>query len=265
MRAWTVTVAATAALLAACTGGDGAGGGTSVPPSSAVSTLPAAPSPSAPEPASTTPSVAVPAADPPGSLTLRIDGFTLPAEAAIRVVVRASSPHLTVRRTGAGGALSVCPVADVSGSADPSGCVDLGAGRDVDLGGGRGVEIEARGGVATVEDVALTYLPVDRSMTIVTPARPASTCSATPCEATFAVTPARPGPFSLAAQPGGGRPRLTLRSEVAGAPPRVLATVAGGGALSITATLEPAAEAVLLYREQMEGPVAALPMEISWP
>ena len=80
------------------------------------------------------------------------------------------------------------------------------------------------------------------------------------------MTPARAGSFALSGRPGGGRPRVTLRSE--GPTPggsRVLATAEAGGALSITATLEPSAEAVLEYREQLDGAVAPLVLDISWP
>lgn len=264
MRAWPGAVTATAVLLAACTGGDGGGGQAGAPASATTSTTATATSPVTVG-ATTTTAAAAPAGDPPGSVTLRISAFTVPAGAGFRVVVRASPLRLTVRRKGAGGPLSACPVAGATGPAQASGCAGLEAGRDVGMGGAQGVELTAPGGPTRVDEVTVTYLPADRSTTVVIPARPPSSCAATACEATFSLAPAQPGPFALDGRPSGGRPSLTLRSEAAGGSSRVLATAEGGGALSITATLEPAAQAVLLYREQLDGAVGPLTMDISWP
>ena len=262
MRARTGALAAATALLVSCTGGDGAGNEATRRATSTTS----GPTSTTPATSSTTTAPAPPGTDPPGSVTLRATGFTLPAGAGLRVVVSASSPRLTVRRRGPGGALSVCPVADAATAANPADCADLGAGRDLDVGPSRGVEIRATGTGATVDEIAVTYLPQDRSTTIVTPARPAGSCAATGCRTTFSLSPAQAGSFALDGRPGGGRPRLTLRAEQpAGGGSRVLAMAEGGGALSITATLEPSAEAVLEYYEQLDGAVAALAMDISWP
>lgn len=249
-------------LLVSCTGGDGTGGEARRPASSTTSGPPSTPATTTP----TTTAPADPQAGPPGSVTLRAAGFTLPAGAGVRVVVSASSPRLTVRRRGPGGALSACPVPDATTAANPAACVDLVAGSDVDLSPARGAEIRAAGAGARVEEVSLTYLAQDRSTTLVTPARPAGSCAATACLATFSLSPPRAGSFALVGRASGGRPRLTLRAE---RPPnggsRVLATAEGGGALSITATLEPSVEAVLEYHEQVDGAVGAVVMEILWP
>ena len=265
MRARAGAGAAAVALLVSCTGGDGAGEGAARPAASTTSPASATTS-TGPAGASTTTVAAVPGADPPGSVTLRATRFVLPAGAGLRVVVSASSPRLTVRRRGSAGALSVCPVPDATSTVSPAGCVDLGAGRDVDLGSGRGVEIRAGGAGATVDEVTVTYLPRDRSTTVVMPSRPAGSCAATACQATFSLSPSRGGSFALAGRAGGGRARLTLRAEgPAGGGSRVLATAEGGAGLSITATVEPSIEAVLEYNEQVDGAVAPLVMEISWP
>jgi len=203
---------------------------------------------------------------PAGSITFRARGFTLPAGGGLRVILRPASSRVTVLRSGVGGALSVCPVSDATAPVVPAGCADLGTERAVELGSGTGVEIRSAGVSTSVDEVAVTYLPVDRSMTLVTPARPAGSCAATACEAAFSLGPARAGSFALDARGAGGRPRFVLQavSSVGGAS-RTLATVEGGGALSIRATLEASAEAVVLSREQLDGPIGALTMEISWP
>ena len=81
-------------------------------------------------------------------------------------------------------------------------------------------------------------------------------------EAVVVVRPSPPPPAEHAAS--------TVMTTAA-APPRatpanrMLATVEGGGALSIRATLEPGAEASLLHHEQGPGAVAPVTAEISWP
>jgi hypothetical protein len=129
-----------------------------------------------------------------------------------------------------------------------------------------GVELRATGGDASVEEVTVTYVPGDRSTTVVTPARPAGACAARACQATFSLTPARAGSFSLDGRAGGGRPRLVLEARPVGAGSnRMLATVEGGGSLSIRGTLEAGMEASLLHHEQTPDPVAPVTAEISWP
>lgn len=252
---------AAVALLVSCTGGEGTGERADRPVASSTSTDPL-PSAGA---SSTTTSAPSSTTDPPGSVTLRVSGFTLPAETALRIGVRASAPRMTVRRRGVGVALSACPITDAGSPANLPACAALEASGTVELAAPRGVEIRATGAGATVEEVAVSYLPIDRSTTVVIPARPAGSC-AVACEATFTLSPTQAGSFALQGRAGGGRPRLTLQAR-GGSPPgsRVLATVEGGAALSISAVLEPSAEAVLLYREQVEGAVGALTMEISWP
>jgi hypothetical protein len=256
-----------AAFGGACTEGDGTGGG----PPATSSTAPS--NTSTTGPATTVPAVSstTPAADPAvNPVTLRVTGFTLPDLRAggtgLRVVVRASSGSLRVRRRGAGGAVAVCPVAGATAPVAPGDCADLGAGATVDVGFTGGVELRATGAGAAVEEVGVTYAPVDRSTTVVTPARPAGACAAQPCQATFSLSPARPGPFVLDGRAGGGRPRLVLVSTpLGGGPTRTLATVEGGGSLSIRGTLEGGAEATLLHHEQGEGAVAPVTAELSWP
>lgn len=260
MRAWVGAVTAAAVLLVSCRGG-GRAADRSEP---VTSTAPPTSAPAGPS--TTSPSPAPAPSDPPGSVTLRLSRFSLPPGGGMRVLVRAATPRLTVRRKGGGGSVSVCATADAGSPVDTSRCADLGAERVVEVGSGKGVEIRAADRGVSVEEVAVSYVAVDRSMTLVTPARPAGSCSVTACEAAFSLSPARAGPFSLDGRAGGGQPRLVL--EAVGAPgggSRVLATAQGGGFLSLRATLEPSAEAVVLYREQGEGPVGALTMEILWP
>ena len=251
-----------AAVLAGCTDGRGTGGGevttTSSPASSTTSTAPATTTSTAPTTTSPT--------DPAGSVTLRVTTFTLPDTRAggtgLRLVVRAASPSLRVRRRGGGRAVSVCPVASVAGPVANAECVDLGPGATVDVRATGGVELRATGGDAALDEVGLTYVPVDRSTTVVTPSRPAGACAAQPCQTTFSLVPGRPGSFTLDGRAGGGRPRLVLVASPSGRP---LATVEGGGLLSIRATLEPGAEATLLHHERGPDEVAPVTAEISWP
>ena len=255
------------AVLGACTEGDGTGGErapvtSSTGPSNTSTTVPAT--------TPTTVTTTAPAADPEGSVTLRIASFTLPDLRAggtgLRVLVRAASTSLRVGRRGAGGTVSVCPVAGATAPVAAGDCVDLAAGATVDVRATGGVELRAAAANAAVEEIGVTYVPVDRSTTIVTPARPAGACAAQPCQATFSLTPPRPGSFTLDGRAGGGRPRLVLVSTpLGGGPGRTLATVEGGGSLSIRATLEAGAEATLLHHEQGDGAVAPVTAEISWP
>ena len=268
MRAGAVAAAVTVVVLGACTGG-GTGGG----PPATTSTVPSDTSSSTSSTTVTAVPTTVPAADPAGSVTLRIEDLTVPDVRAggggLRVLVRASSASLRVRRQGAGGAVAVCPVSGPTAPVAAGDCADLGAGATVDVPFTVGLELRASGAVAEVDEVGITYVPVDRSTTIITPARPAGACPpARPCETAYSMVPARPGPFLLDGRAGGGRPRLVLVSTPAGAgrgPSRVLETVEGGGSLSIRATLEPGSEATLFHHEQGDGPVAPVTAEISWP
>ena len=264
-----VAAVVASAVLAACTGGDGTGGGASTTSSAAPSNT----SSSTPPSTATTVPATVPASDPPGSVTLRISRLTLPdlrsGGTGLRVLVRASSASLRVRRRGGGGAVSACPVRGVTAPVGGGDCVEVGAGATVDVdvaGEPRGVELRAVGAGATVDEMEVTYVPVDRSMTLVTPARPAGACAAQPCQATYSLGPPRPGPFTLDGRAAGGRPRLVLVSTpVGGGASRTLATVEGGGSLSIRATLEAGAEATLLHHEETQAAVAAVTAEIFWP
>lgn len=265
MRAPAAAAAAAFTLLAACAGGDAPGTGR--PVAGPTSTIP--PTRSAPSPTSmSAPTTTVPTAsnaDPPGSVTFRARQFFLPANGGVRVLVAAASSQVTVRRTGVGGALSVCSIADAITPAGPGACSELGAERVVDLGRQSGVEIRAGDAGARIEEVTLSYFPSTRSTTVVLPARGFGSCTAA-CEATFSLGPPRAGPFTLVSRGSGSRPRLVARADGGSAgPSRVLATVEGGGPLSINAVLESAVEAVVLYREQLDGVVGALAMEISWP
>ena len=248
------------AVLAACSSGGSGGRGTtttsSTTPSTTTSTAVVTTSSTVPATSSTTESA--------GAVTLRVTSFTLPDPRAggtsLRVVVKATSPSLRVTRRGGAGLVVACPVTPVAPS--PVGeCVELPGGATVEL-HGVGVELAASRGEASADEVAVTYAAVDRSMTVVTPARPAGACEARPCNMTFTLTPGRPGPFTLDGRPGGGRPRLVLTATPSN---RTLATVEGGGLLSIRATLEAGAEASLLHHEQGPGPVAPVTAEIFWP
>jgi hypothetical protein len=252
-------------LLGACTGG-GAGSGRAG--RAAASTTQAASS--VPTTVVTTSSSTVPAtADPPGSVTLHAGGLTLPDTSAgggaLRVLVRPASPGLRVLRTGAGGAVTACPVTSVAGPATAAACRDLAPGVAMDV-AAWGVELRATGADAAVDEVTVTYVPADDSVTLVTPARPAGACSARPCEATFSRSPSRAGTFSLDGRAGAGRPRLTLSSNSApGGSISTLATVEGGGNISITATLDGVAPATLAYRDDSSGAVPGFTAEILWP
>ena len=266
MRGGAVAAAVSAAVLAGCTGGDGTDGG----PPVTTSTVPSNTSSSTSTTTVTTVPTTVPSTDPAGSVTFRITGFSLPDIRAggtgLRVVVRASGTSLRVRRRGAGGAVSVCPVSGATAPVGAADCVDLGAGATVDVRFVGGVELRATASNATVDEVGLTYVPADRSTTIVTPGRPPGACAARACEATYSLTPGRPGSFSLDGRGSGGRPRLVLVSTpLGGGPVRTLATVEGGGSLSIRGTLEAGSEAALLHHEQGEGAVAPVTAEIFWP
>ena len=196
-------------------------------------------------------------------------GFILPDTGAggtgLRVLVRSSSERLTVRRRGTGGAVSVCPVALAIPSPRDGACVDLPPGGGVDLPFLGGIEARATGAAAMVDELVVTYVPASRATTVVTPARPAEVCRARPCETTFSLLPGGAGAFVLDGQAGGGRPRLVLTAVGPGASNRTLATVEGGGALSIRATLETGSEARLVHHEQGPDAVAAVRAEILWP
>ena len=161
--------------------------------------------------------------------------------------------------------MSACPITLSIPSPNAGACADLPAGGTVELPFLGGVELRATGAPATVEEVAVSYVPASRATTVVTPSRPAGACQATACEATFALVPGGAGAFVLTGQAGGGRPRLVLTAVGAGVSNRTLATVEGGGSLSIRATLEAASEARLLHQEQGPGPIAPVTAEILWP
>lgn len=249
-------MAAAVLMLASCTGGGG--------PRPTTSTTAPAPSTTAlPTTVATTSSSTAPG-DPAGSATLHVRGLTLPDRrtggTGLRVLVRAVSPGLTLRRRGGGGRVAACPPAGGD-------CLELRPDSTTEAAFPGGVELRAAGDDATVEEVAVTYVPVDRTTTLVTPARPAGACAGPPCEATYSLTPGRAGAFSLNGTGGGGRPRLVLTavSPNTAVSNRTLATVEGGGHLSIRATVEAGWEASLLHHEQTPDPVAAVTLEISWP
>ena len=203
------------------------------------------------------------------SVTFRVSGFSLPATGAggtgLRMLLRSSSERLNVRRRGGAGAVSVCPIALGLPSPRDGECVDLAAGGGVELPFLGGIEVRATSAAATVEELLVTYVPATRVTTVVTPARPAGACSAAACETTFALVPAAAGAFALDGQASGGRPRLVLSAVGAGVSNRTLATVEGGGSLSIRATLEAGSEARLLHQDQGPGPAAPVTADISWP
>jgi hypothetical protein len=226
-------MAAAMIAMAACTGGDGTGAPTStVAPSSSTAlatTTTAAPTTTA-------------VVDPAGSVTLRVRGLTLPDLRAggtgLRVVVRAASDSLTVRRRGGGGGVSACPLA----SGD---CVEIRPDAAVAVGFAGGVELRATGAEVATDELAVTYLPAARTTTLVTPA----------------------GPITVDGRGGGGRPRLVLTTSPAGTTGsnRTLATVEGGGSLSIRATVEAGWDATMLHHQQEPGVIAPVTAEISWP
>jgi len=260
VRAGTRVVAVALVLTGACTGGDG---GSFPAPGTAPPTTSTGPS---------TSTTAAPTADPTGAVTLRAAGITLPdirsGGSGLRVLVRAASPRLTVRRRGGGGPVTACPVAGPTDPVTLGECVALGPDSLVDIDFVGGVELRAAGAETGVEEVGVTYLPAARTTTLVTPARPAGACAPQPCEATFSFLPGRAGAFVLDGRPAGGRPRLVLTSTAAGGTPgsnRILATAEGGGSLSIRATLEAGSEATLLHHEQGTDAIAPLSAEIVWP
>jgi hypothetical protein len=261
-------VGAALVLLGACTGGDGAGRRPAVTTTS--STTSAVPPVTSTAPATTT--TAAPVVDPAGSVTLRMTAFTLPdlrsGGTGLRVVVRAASPRLTVRRRGGGGAVSACPVPGATAAVVAAECVDLGAAGTIELPATGGVELRATAAEASVDEVSVTYVAATRATTVVTPARPAGACAVRPCEATFALVPARPGSFVLDGRAGGGRPRLVLTAVPAAGGAgsnRTLATVEGGASLSIRASLSAGEEASLLHHDEGSGAIAPVTAEILWP
>lgn len=164
--------------------------------------------------------------------------------------------------------MTACPVTGPATPVSAGECVGLAPGAAVDMAFVGGVELRATAADATVDEVGVTYVAAARATTVVTPARPSGACAPDPCEATFSLVPGRAGAFVLDGHGAGGRPRLTLTAAPApGAPGsnRTLATVEGGGSLSIRATLEAGTEARLLHHQRGAGPVAALSLEILWP
>lgn len=164
--------------------------------------------------------------------------------------------------------MTACPVAGPATPVHAGECVGLGSGAAVEMAFVGGVELRATGADAAVDEVGVTYLPAARATTLVTPGRPSGACATAPCEATFSLLPGRAGAFVLDGHGAGGRPRLVLTATPApGATGsnRTLATVEGGGSLSIRATLEAGTEPRLLHHQQGAGPVAPLTVEILWP
>lgn len=260
MRAGAAVVA-TMAVLGACATGDGGDFRPAPATSSTTVTVP-------PSSSSTSTSTTVQTSILEGAVTLRVSDFTLPdlraGGSGLRLLVRSAAPRIHVRRRGAGGAVTVCPVAGPAAPVDAGGCADLPGGAGFEVPWTGGVELRATGDEAAVEEVVVTYRPSSRSTTIVTPARPAGGCAATPCKATFTLVPGGAGAFTLDGRGGGGRPRLVLTSVAPGSN-RMLATVEGGGSLSIRATLEAGSEARLLHHQQTPDAVAPLTAEILWP
>jgi hypothetical protein len=256
-----LAVAVAALVAGACSSGDRTAFDTRETTSTSTTVAPSTTA----APASSTTTTAVPA----GSVTFRVSGVTLPDVRAggtgLRVLVRSSSERLNVRRRGGGGAVSVCPIALAIPSPTDGGCVDLPADGGVEVTFAGGVEARATATAAMVDELAITYVAATRATTVVTPGRPAGGCQERACEATFSLVPAGAGAFVLDGQAGGGRPRLVLTAVGAGVSNRTLATVEGGGSLSIRATLEAGSEARLLHQEQGTGPVAPVRAEILWP
>lgn len=263
MRAGPLALVA-ALLCAGCTAGDRTDFGAPAPPLPTTSVPP--PTTSA---APSTTTVVRPDA---GTVTLRVTGLSLPAVgtggSGVRLLVRAASSRLIVRRTGGAGAVTACPVAAATGPADAGGCVDLGRQAAVTIAFIGGVEVRATGAEATVDELAVNYLPAARSTTLVTPARPSGACGPAPCQATYSLVPGGAGAFVLDGQGSGGRPRLVLTATAptgSAVSNRTLATVEGGGFLSIRATLEAGSEARLLHHEQGPDATSPLTAEILWP
>lgn len=269
MRARPAAVVVAALLAGACSAGDGGDFMTRQTPS--TSAVPAPSSATVPGPSSTVTSApgtttSVAGA---GSVTFRVTGFTLPdarvGGTGLRVLVRSASERLNVRRRGGAGAVSACPARLSIPSPNDGACVDLPAGGAVELPFLGGLELRAAAGAVTVDEVTVTYVPTTRATTVVTPARPPGACQPTACEATFSLMPGRAGSFVLDGQSAGGRSRLVLTAVGAGVSNRTLATVEGGGSLSIRASLRAGEEARLLHHEQGTGAVASLTAEILWP
>ena len=265
MRVRPAAVVLVVLFAGACSTGDGGSFVTreTTPTTTSTTAVPAPSTSVGPAPSTTTTVVAA------GSVSFRVTGLTLPDTRAggtgLRVLVRSASERLGVRRRGGGGAVSVCPIALSIPSPNDGACADLPADGAVDVPFLGGLELRATGAQATLDEATVTYVPSSRVTALVTPARPAGSCQATACEATFALVPGGAGAFTLTGQGGGGRPRLVLTAVGAGASNRMLATVEGGGSLSIRATLEAGSEARLLHHEEGPGPVAPVTAEILWP
>ena len=267
VRAGAAVAALALAGLAACTGGDG-GGRRAGGAAGGATTTTLAPLKTTVVPTSTPPTTPIaPGGDPVGAVTLHAEGFVLPVGGSgLRMLARPMAQRVTVRRRGSGGVVTACPAIDVAGPAGPGGCAPLEDGHPLEL-AAWGVDLRAgAGGDATVDEVSLTYVPADRSVTLVTPARAAGSCGpARPCLAAFSITPARAGPFSLDGRGAGARPRLTLSNTAPNGSINTLVTVEGGGNLSIRATLDGASPASLAYREESAEAIPAFTAEILWP
>lgn len=264
MRAGPVAVAVVVGLaLSGCAAGDRNDFGPPATPATTVLTSTTV------RPATTVaPSTTV---APGGAVTLRVSGLTLPDIArgsGLRVMVRSASPRLVVRRRGGAGGVSVCPVDRPSGPVEAGSCVELPPQGEVSVAFLGGVDVRGAGSAATVDELSVAYVAADRSMTITTPARPAGECAPAPCEAVYSFVPGGAGAVRVDAHPAGGRPRLVLTavpSTNTSVSNRTLATVEGGGLLSIRATVDAGSEARLLHQESGAEAVPSMTAEISWP
>lgn len=261
MRVGPVAAAVALLLAGACSTGDRG----SFPTREATSTSTSVAASTTVTAAPTTTTTIVPA----GTVAFRMTELILPdtreGGTGLRVLVRSLSERLSVRRGSGAGAVSVCPIALAIPSPRDGACVDLPPGGGVELAFLGGVEARATGAAAMVDELVVTYVPATRATTVVTPARPAGVCQARVCGTTFALVPGGAGAFVLDGQAGGGRPQLVLTAVGPGLSNRTLATVEGGGSLSIRATLEAGSEARLVHREQGPGAVASVTAEILWP
>ena len=157
--------------------------------------------------------------------------------------------------------MTACPVAGPAAPVHAGDRVGLRSGAAVEISSVGGVELRAKGADAAVDEVGVTTLPVTRSTTLVTPARPPEASATAPCETTFSLLPGRAGAFLLDGHGAGGRPRLVLTATSApgiSGSNRTLATVEGGESPSIKATLEDGTEVRMLHHQQSAGPVAPL-------
>jgi len=211
----------------------------------------------------------VPAAD---EVTLHASGVRL-AEVgdALRVVVHSDSPRVTVAvRSSSVSALRVCPVAGPDAAASSSTCVTPTAGSPASVPLApryTGVEVArtAPGGASVLEEVAVSYRPLDRAMEIrlprIVPGGPGSA-------AVFRLTPAASGSFHAIARwsgPGAQGDAGELTMESGPAANRQSTARAYGSGAAVRGILPQPLETTLTLRAAGDVPLVDPVIAVSWP